>query len=392
MCIRPLSFIINPAICPSHSLSLYSTRRPFSPSPPRLISTTPFFTAYKEYCMNLSCACPDSVKPTAEVGITTQPKSKHQTPSGPRDYSDFLMQSPLSDTNTPFSPVQSPPPPPPPTPTTTTGALRRTTISFGATEPPRHRYDILSDALAAVQGNALPGPGPALAAVLQTPPSRQDSRRTRLPPRRLSIRTQSSRSTPSWLPKTPLYAPPLTPLHSLLSPSYPLLVTNDKYYTSWEVQYSFSLKESRVHGSFALVVFLGPPRLPESGIGIEDWVTRLEATGCRVGGHGISGGGSGVEGQGVGEVEGNVEGTIPLTKALIERIDEVGGRLDAERVLPYLRQKLHYVVEKADGGVVSLRTLEVRIVSSLADIEEPGSRSDQKPFDTVYGGGIGRVR
>lgn len=146
------------------------------------------------------------------------------------------------------------------------------------------------------------------------------------------------------------------------------------------------------HGPFALVVFLGPSRLPESGIGVEEWIAGLEATGCRIGGHGISGGGSEVGGQSRGVVGGKVEGTIPLTKALIERIDEVGGRLDAERVLPYLRQKLHYVVEKADGGVVSLGTLGVRIVSSLADIEEPGSRSDQRSFDTMYGGGIGRVR
>ena len=159
---------------------------------------------------------------------------------------------------------------------------------------------------------------------------------------------------------------------------------DDKYYTSWEVQYSFSPRESIEHGSFALVVFLGLPRLPELGIGVEEWIAGLEATECRVGGHGVSGGGSGVGG--------NVEGTIPLTKALVERIDEVGGRLDVERVLPYLRQKLHYVVEKADGGVVSLGTLEVRVVSSLADIEEPGSRSDQRSFDTMYGGGIGRVR
>ena len=142
-----------------------------------------------------------------------------------------------------------------------------------------------------------------------------------------------------------------------------------------------------MHGSFALVVFLGPPRLAESGIGIEEWIAGLEAAGCRVGGHGVSGGG----GSG-GEVGGNVEGTIPLTKALIERMDEVGGALDAERVLPYLRQKLHYVVEKAVGGVMSLETLQVRIVSSVADIEEPGSRSDQRSFDTVYGGGIGRAR
>lgn len=149
-----------------------------------------------------------------------------------------------------------------------------------------------------------------------------------------------------------------------------------------------------MHGSFALVVFLGPPRLPGSRIGVEEWITGLEATGCRVGGHGVSGGGGGVgrEGQDGEKVGGNVEGTIPLTKALVERIYEVGGRLDAEKVLPYLQQKLHYVVEKADGGVVSLGTLEVRIVSSVVDIEEPGSRSDQRLFETVYGGGIGKVR
>lgn len=146
------------------------------------------------------------------------------------------------------------------------------------------------------------------------------------------------------------------------------------------------------HGSFALMVFLGPPRLPAPGIGVEKWIADLEATGCRVGGHGISSGVNEGEGQGGVDVGGNVEGMIPLTKALIERIEEVGGRLDAERVLPYLRQKLHYVAEKADGGVVSLGTLEVRIVSSLADIEEPGSRSDQTSFGTVYRGGIGRVR
>lgn len=72
----------------------------------------------------------------------------------------------------------------------------------------------------------------------------------------------------------------------------------------------------------------------------------------------------------------------------------MGESLEEDTVLPYLRQRLHYVVEKADGGIVTLDVLDVKICCSIVDIEKPEGwgRSGVRYFETTYVGGVGVVR
>ncbi|KAI5785040.1 hypothetical protein DFH27DRAFT_268222 [Peziza echinospora] len=354
-----------------------------------------------------------------------------------------------------LSPFQ--PPPPPPTPVAfaaTPGTLgrgreehlfRQTSIGFGSAEPQRHRYGSLSSAAIGdgtsgggdTGGGSYPdemdidGPeeddaGEADAgeageaeedeAVIARSGSKQHAQpsgfsKPRVLPRRLSIKTGSPlHRIPTWYPRTP------APYHSahpqaqassgLLSPSlsrnHPELFTNERFFRTWELTYRFDQSRSGINSAFALVVFLGgppPPSPPVPGAfedpqqrdrELAEWVKSIE--GLRVGGHGVSGAsGSSADGPATQQT---VSGAIPLTKALIERIAEVGGSLEPETVAPYLRDRLHWVVERADGGIVHLPTLKARVASYLTDMadQEPTAKSDCTIFETVYNGKVGSLR
>lgn len=92
-------------------------------------------------------------------------------------------------------------------------------------------------------------------------------------------------------------------------------------------------KELPASSQFSFHVFLGPIPADTSS---EEWYN----TAARIGGHGIS---SGV-GAGAG-----VSGVIPLTRSVLERV----GSLEVEKVLPYLKRELRWVIETV-GAPLSL--------------------------------------
>lgn len=144
-------------------------------------------------------------------------------------------------------------------------------------------------------------------------------------------------------------------------------------------------------------VFLGP--IP-ADTNSEEWFS----TAARIGGHGISSG----PGERPGERAG-VSGVIPLTRSLLERV----GSLEAEKVLPYLRRELRwvietvstppppegrwtiaYLVEQDNGGPVDLDLLpmfRVRVASAEVGIVE--SRAPEWDFyESVVDGARGRLK
>lgn len=84
-------------------------------------------------------------------------------------------------------------------------------------------------------------------------------------------------------------------------------------------------KELPAGSSFSFHVFLGPIPADASS---EEWFNST----ARIGGHGISS----AAGAGV-----SVSGVIPLTRSLLERV----GSLEVEKVLPYLKRELRWVIE-----------------------------------------------
>lgn len=138
-------------------------------------------------------------------------------------------------------------------------------------------------------------------------------------------------------------------------------------------------------------VFLGP--IP-ADTNSEEWFN----TAARIGGHGISSGG--------GEKAG-VSGVIPLTRSVLERV----GSLEAEKVLPYLRRELRwvietvstppppegrwtitYLVEQDNGSAVDLLPMfRVRVASAEVGIVE--SRAPEWDFyESVVDGARGRLK
>ncbi|KAF8477153.1 hypothetical protein BDZ91DRAFT_787745 [Kalaharituber pfeilii] len=313
-------------------------------------------------------------------------------------------------TTTPLTSTQ-PPPPPPPTPVAPPGTsplARAATVGFGTTEPSRRRYAdfgtfspmILDDNDGDEDGDGAQLERGRESGMLLGRSKSDAGRLARSrTPKRLSLRTGFG-TIPSWYNRTPApFDTPLTPAYVLLSPTttsaYPDLMKDDKFYKSWEVRYHFSHAGSGIDGAIALVIFLGGPVLESKDFGqmdVEQWARSAER--FRISEHGVSGGRDAAGGDGGHEQDGSgvVEGTIPLTKTLIEHISEVGGSLEPEKVVPYLREHLRYIVETASREIVNLPTLQVRIVCSTADIEEPSRRSEYMYFDTVYDGKIGGLK
>lgn len=90
-------------------------------------------------------------------------------------------------------------------------------------------------------------------------------------------------------------------------------------------------KELPAGSSFSFHVFLGPIPADASS---EEWFNST----ARIGGHGISSAAGAGAGAGAGA---SVNGVIPLTRSLLERV----GSLEAEEVLPYLKRELRWVIE-----------------------------------------------
>ncbi|KAL0637226.1 hypothetical protein Q9L58_003710 [Maublancomyces gigas] len=171
-----------------------------------------------------------------------------------------------------------------------------------------------------------------------------------------------------------------TPSH-LLSPallSSPTFPHTDKStYTTYELRYRFvRSKELPAGSSFSFHVFLGPIPADASS---EEWFNST----ARIGGHGISS----AAGTGTGV---SVSGVIPLTRSLLERV----GSLEVEKVLPYLKRELRWVIETDNGTAVDLDLLpmfRVRVASAEVGIVE-SIAPEWDFYESVVDGTRGRLK